>query len=203
MDAKKKDKQNEENDRAGFSVQDRRHWVLEGEGQALEDDSKERLPTYVEELKQQAEEKDKKLREYIAAYKSKTAETDEFRARLQKENENQLDQIKANFFKELIPIMDNLKRALDSTSSSSDFESLKEGVAMIHSQLLSKLQDNGVEMIPTVDRQFDPQTDEAFMTVETQNPEEDNKIVEELEPGYLFKSKLLKAAKVKVAKLKT
>lgn len=197
--SKNKDKENQDHPR--FTVHDRRHWAHEEEG-ALTEEPKERLPSYVEQLKQQAEVKDKQLREYIAAYKSKTAETDEIRIRLQKENENRLEQIQAGFFKKLVPIMDNLKRAIHSAQSSADFESLKQGIEMIHSQLLGTLKESGVETIPTAGRKFNPRTDEVFMTVETTDPEKDNTVVEELEPGYLFKDKLLKPAKVKVAKLK-
>ena len=58
----------------------------------------ERLPNFVEQLKKDAEDKDKRLREYISAYKDKNAENDEFRIRLQKENETRLDQFKAILF---------------------------------------------------------------------------------------------------------
>ena len=201
-DSKSKDTQTENEETPRFTVHDRRHWVLEEESEAPADESEERLPSYVEQLKQQAEAKDKQLREYIAAYKSKTAETDEIRIRLHKENENRLEQIKADFFKKLVPILDNLKRATESAQSSADYESLKQGIEMIHSQWLGTLKESGVEIIPTSDRKFDPQTDEAYMTVETTDPGQDNWVVEELEAGYLFKGRLLKPAKVKVAKLK-
>jgi len=201
-ESKSKDRETENQETSRFTVNDRRHWALEDEGDTPADELEERLPSYVEQLKQQAEAKDKQLREYIAAYKSKTAETDEIRIRLQKENENRLEQIKANFFKKLIPIMDNLKRAIDSAQSSADYGSLKQGIKMTYSQLLSTLKESGVETISTSGRKFNPQTDEVFMTEDTTDPDKDNEIVEELEPGYLFKDILLKPAKVKVAKLK-
>lgn len=200
--SKNKDHQTDNEETSRFTVSDRRHWAHEDGEDTLAGEPAERLPTYVEQLKQQAESKDKQLREYIAAYKSKTAETDEIRIRLQKENENRLEQIKADFFKKLIPITDNFLRAIDSAQSSADYESLKQGIEMTYSQLLSILKESGVETISTSGRKFDPQTDEAFMTEETSDPSKDNEIVEELEPGYLFKDRLLKPAKVKVAKLK-
>jgi molecular chaperone GrpE len=201
-ESKNKDSQAENEETSRFTVSDRRHWALEDEGEAPTDESNERLPSYVEQLKQQAEAKDKQLREYIAAYKSKSAETDEIRVRLQKENENRLEQIKADFFKKLIPVLDNFKRAINSAQSSADYVSLKQGIEMTYSHLLNTLKENGVQTIPTTGRKFDPQTDEAFMTEDTTDPNKDNEIVEELESGYLFKDKLLKPAKVKVAKLK-
>jgi molecular chaperone GrpE len=205
-DSKIKDQNKEEKEeveQSRFTVSDRRHWVQEEEGETRVDEPEERLPSYVQQLKDQAEAKDKQLREYIAAYKAKTSETDEIRIRLQKDNENRLEQIKADFFKKLIPAMDNLKRAIDSAQSSADYESLKQGIELTYSQLLGSLKESGVETISTSGRKFNPQTDEVFMTEETTDPDKDNDVLEELEPGYLLKDKLLKPAKVKVAKLKS
>lgn len=199
---KSKDNSTEHQETSKFTVSDRRHWAHEDEEGATNGEPEERLPSYVQQLKDQAEAKDKQLREYIAAYKAKTAEIDEIRIRLQKENENRLDQIKADFFKKLIPITDNFKRAINSAQSSADYESLKQGIEMTYSHLLSTLKESGVETISTAGRKFNPQTDEASLTEDTTVPDKDNDVVEELEPGYLFKDKLLKPAKVKVAKLK-
>ena len=86
----------------------------------------ERLPSYVEKLKKEAEEKDKKLKEYIAAYKEKTAEDDEFRKRLEKDNDVRLDQFKANLFSRLVPILDNLNRAIEASNLNHDFDGLNQ-----------------------------------------------------------------------------
>jgi molecular chaperone GrpE len=169
----------------------------------LETVQEERLPSYVERLKQEAEEKDKKLKDYIAAYKEKTAEDDGFRKRLEKDNDVRLDQFKANLFSRLVPILDNLNRALQAVNSNPDFDALNQGVEMVSKQFSRELKNNDVEIIDTKNRRFDPKTDEIFLTEETDDPEMDNMIVQELEPGYIFKEKLIKAAKVKVAHLKT
>lgn len=190
---------NKDEDKPKFTVKDTRHWATgeEMEGTAAE----ERLPTYVEKLKLEAEEKDKRLREYIAAYKTKTAETDEFRIRLQRENDARLDQLKANLFGKLIPILDNLKRASASAGQTRDFDSLQSGVALIVSQFNKILQENEVQVVEAKGRAFNPATDEVCFTVETQDPAQDNMVLEDLEPGYQYRDKLIKAVKVKVAKL--
>ena len=84
-----------------------------------------------------------------------------------------------------------------------DIEAIHQGVQMVSKQFARELKNNGVEAIDTQNRKFNPQTDEVVMTEETNDPEQDNMIVEELEPGYIFKEKLIKAARVKVAHLKT
>jgi molecular chaperone GrpE len=187
-----------------INVVDRRHWSADSEEMEATDsaDLEERYPDYVEKLKKESEEKDKRLREYIAAYKEQGSENDEFRQRLQKENEIRLDQFKANLFSRLVPILDNLKRASDASHSSQDLSSLEQGIAMVIKQFSRELEDNDVTVIPTMGRKFDPKTDEAFMTEVTDDPEKDNMILQELEPGYKFKDRMIKPAKVKVAKLK-
>ena len=184
-----------------INVVDRRSAMLEED--ELETVQEERLPSYVERLKQEAEEKDKKLKDYIAAYKEKTAEDDGFRKRLEKDNDVRLDQFKANLFARLVPILDNLNRALQAAKDNPDFDGLNQGVEMVSKQFSRELKNNDVEIINTQNRKFNPKTDEIFLTEETDDPEMDNMIVQELEPGYIFKDKLIKAAKVKVANLKT
>jgi len=189
-----------------MKVMDQRHWVDEDENSDSKGSSKDviedRLPNFVEQLKQDAEEKDKRLREYISAYKDKNAENDEFRIRLQKENETRLDQFKAILFAKLIPILDNLNRAAQSASQTKDLNSLQEGIDLVINQFIRELKDNGVEPITSVGQKFDPKAHEVFLTVETEDATQDEMIIEELEPGYKFKEKLIKAAKVKIAKLK-
>ena len=198
--AKKKTASKKEEEPA-ISVVDRRSAMLEEDEQATVQE--ERLPSYVERLKQEAEEKDQKLKDYISAYKEKTAEDDGFRKRLEKDNDVRLDQFKANLFSRLVPILDNLNRALQAAESNRDFDGLNKGVEMVSKQFSRELKNNDVEIIDTTNRKFNPKTDEIFLTEETDDPEIDNMIVQELEPGYIFKDKLIKAAKVKVAKLKT
>ena len=185
-----------------INIVDRRSALLEDDAvDDAEANIEDRLPTYVEKLKQEAEEKDKRLREYIAAYKEKSGENDDFRKRLEKDNDIRLDQFKANLFSRLTPILDNLNRAIQNTHSSKDLEALQKGVELVAKQYARELKNNGVEQINTQNRKFDPNTDEVLMTEDTTDPEKDNMIVEELEPGYIFKEKLIKAAKVKVAHL--
>jgi molecular chaperone GrpE len=187
-----------------INVVDRRHWTKESEEVEAADtaDLEERYPDYVVKLKKESEEKDKRLREYITAYKEQSSENDEIRKRLQKENETRLDQFKANLFSRIVPILDNLQRAHVTSHTNRDFDILEKGIAMVIKQFTRELEDNDVTVIPTVGRKFDPKTDEAFMTEVTDDPEKDNIILQELEPGYMFKDRMIKPAKVKVAKLK-
>lgn len=202
MSEKKSKLPNEPKGEPVINIVDRRSSLLEEEsGDEINTNNiDDRLPTYVEKLKQEVEEKDKRLREYIAAYKEKSGADDDFRKRLEKDNDVRLDQFKANLFARLVPILDNLNRAIQTASSSK--EALQQGVELVAKQFARELKNNGVEQIDTQDRKFNPQTDEVVMTEDTTDPERDNMIVQELEPGYIFKEKLIKAARVKVANIK-
>ena len=149
--AKNKSKSNADpQDEPEISIVDRRSSILDEE--KIEEAIEERLPTYVERLKQESEEKDKRLREYIAAYKEKSGEDDEFRKRLEKDNDVRLDQFKANLFSRLIPILDNLNRAIQATSSNKDFEVLHQGMEMVAKQFARELKNNEVQKIDTQNR---------------------------------------------------
>lgn len=199
-----KESNTESQEPSKFTVQDKRHWALEENGADLEETVLEdRLPSYVEQLKKEAQEKDEKLKEYIQAYKQKTAETDEFRQRLQRENDARLDQARALFFKKLVPILDNFQRALDAAKTSGDLESFRQGVEMIFKQMQGSFEAEGITTLHPENVPFDPTQHEAFMTEEVEDPALDGQVLSALEPGYLFKDKLIKPAKVKVAKLKT
>ncbi len=200
--AKKKATSQKEEEPA-INIVDRRSALMEEDEIDELSEQEERLPSYVEKLKKEAEEKDQKLKDYIAAYKEKTAEDDGFRKRLEKDNDVRLDQFKANLFSRLVPILDNLNRAIEAANTNQDFDGLNQGVEMVSKQFSRELKNNNVEIIEANNRKFDPKTDEVFLTEETDDPERDNMIVQELEPGYIFKDKLIKAAKVKVAQLKT
>ena len=101
--AKKKETSSKEEEPV-INIVDRRSVLLEEDELDQISEQKERLPSYVEKLKKEAEEKDQKLKDYIAAYKEKTAEDDGFRKRLEKDNDVRLDQFKANLFSRLVPI---------------------------------------------------------------------------------------------------
>ena len=189
---------NQDSEAEKFKVTDRRHWTLEDKATAEE--AQEQVPSYVQQLKSEADDKDNRLREYIAAYKAKSAEIEEVKQRLQRENQAKLDQFKAKFFAELLRVFDNLMRAAEAGTQGVTMESLNQGIQMTLEQFKSQLEKNGVTSIQAVGRKFDPSTDEACMTVPTDDPDQDNMVLEELEPGYLFGEKLLRPVKVKVAR---
>ena len=181
-----------------FTVRDKRFWVDKEEGGEAKPE--ERLPTYVEQLKNQAEESERKLKEYIAAYKQKMAENDDFRKRLEVNYQKKAEVANGEFILNLLPVIDNFNRAVFAAENSRDFESLFHGIKMIQGVFLNQLKSCGVEKIDACGKVFNPENEEAVEVVEVDTKEKDNIVIEELECGYKIKEKLLRPAKVKVGR---
>ncbi|PYS97793.1 MAG: nucleotide exchange factor GrpE, partial [Acidobacteria bacterium] len=103
----------------------------------------------------------------------------------------------------LLPVIDNLQRALDTertmeVGESAEFRHFLEGVELINRQLGVVVEGLGVEVIPTVGHLFDPHIHEAVSTEETSDVEPDT-VVQEMQRGYRLGDKLLRPAMVKVA----
>jgi len=184
-----------------IKVTDKRHWVSENEdGELLDDEPKKKLPSYVEQLKEEVEAGKKKLDEYTTAYKSKMDENDEFRARLQNDVDKRVDSGTALILKELIPVVDNLELAIASAKETQDFDKLLEGVLMIKSSLLSVLKDFGMEEIECKGLPFNPNNAEAVAVDEVENKTDDGIVLDLFQPGYKKGDILLRPARVKVGK---
>ena len=98
----------------------------------------------------------------------------------------------------LLPVLDNLERALAADSNGDQGNALREGLVMIHRQLTDQLRDEGLRVIETVGQTFDPNLHDAVAT-DARSGEPANTIVEQMQTGYLFQSRVLRPALVKVS----
>jgi len=139
------------------------------------------------ESEQLAAERDKYLR--------LAAEYDNFRKRSAKEREMTYSNARTDVISKLLPVYDNLERALKMECSD---ESFYKGVEMIMTQLTETLNDMGVEIIPAVGQPFDPNRHNAVMSVD--NPEfGENTIVEEYQKGFILGDRVIRFSTVVVA----
>jgi molecular chaperone GrpE len=127
------------------------------------------------------------------------AEFDNYRRRTDRERRELSEAAAADLIRELLPIVDNLERALASASAAGDEGPLLRGVELIHKQLLETLRKRGAEPFESVGRMFDPAWHEA-VAHEPANGRPDEQVVEEFRRGYRIGSRLLRPAQVKVAK---
>jgi molecular chaperone GrpE len=130
------------------------------------------------------------------------AEFDNYRKRTDRERRELSDYITTDLLRELLPIVDDLERALAApmgASKSPEFAAFYEGVTLIHRQWLDLLRRRGVEPLDVVGKPFDPEWHEA-VTNEPADGRPDGEITAELRRGYRIGAKLLRPAMVKVAK---
>jgi molecular chaperone GrpE len=131
------------------------------------------------------------------------ADFDNFRKRTERERSETYNRALGEVVRRLLPVMDNLQRALETertmeVGESAEFKHFLEGVELINRQLGVVIEGLGVEVVPTVGHLFDPHVHEAVTTEQTDEVEPDT-IVQEMQRGYRLGDKLLRPAMVKVA----
>jgi molecular chaperone GrpE len=150
-----------------------------------------------EDLEKKLEEKEKEATANYDKYLRAVAELDNYKKRAVKEKADIIKYSNEEIIKDILPFMDSLDRALEHDTG--DIEAFKEGIALIQEQLLSCLKKHGVERIDAAGVTFDPNFHEALMQMES-DQHEDNKIVNEMEKGYLLNGRLLRPSRVCVCK---
>lgn len=125
------------------------------------------------------------------------AEYDNFRKRTQKEKAADLTYKSQALVTELLPVLDDFERALLTASEDEAELNFVDGMKIIYRQLTAVLEKEGVEIIPTVGEEFDPNIHQAVATV-SDDQYETNVVVEELQKGYLLKDRVIRPAMVKV-----
>lgn len=152
----------------------------------------------VEELKARIEALSAQSEEYMQRLARSQADFDNFRKRTVREKEELGKYASSKLIAELIPVIDNFGRALDTRPEGEASESFVKGVEMIYRQFDSVLQAEGLTTMETVGQPFNPEFHQAVMQVESDEHEE-GIVVEELQKGYMLKDKVLRPAMVKVS----
>jgi molecular chaperone GrpE len=140
----------------------------------------------------------KRVDELARAYQASMQDREDFKARLTRERERMIEVEKGNVALALIEAIDELDLSLQ--ASAQDTSPLAQGVRMIRENMLQKLARTGVERFDPVGSPFDPNTAEAADMEITSEPDEDQKVVAELRAGYRLKGRVIRPARVKVAK---
>ncbi len=150
----------------------------------------ESSPDPVETLRQEKEAlQDRLLRT--------AAEFDNFRKRIDRERREQADHAAADLLSEILPIVDDLERALQAQAGR-DVEAYRKGVELILRQMLDLLRRRGVKPIDVTGADFDPRFHQS-VAQDVSADHRDGQILEELRRGYMLGERLLRAAMVKVA----
>src|SRR5438876_5024656 len=169
------------------------------------DDSRLGGPELAELVASRAELKrlEAALAEAQEAVARRQADFDNYRKRIERERGEVYNRVVAEVTRKLLPVLDNLNRALDAersveTSESPEFRHFLHGVELIGKQLNEVLESFGVQPIAAVGERFDPHIHEAVVT-EPSNEHEPDTVIAELARGYRIGDRLLRPAMVKVS----
>ena len=179
----------------------------------LDDDGTERVnaeveqpnlkPKYVEELESRTRAAEKQVQDVQARFEQLRQqlqrETDETRQRLNRAADERAAGDKAKFIAALLPAMDDLERAIEAASGDAPREAMLEGIRGIMTSFQSALSSAGVEPIPAVGEEFNPEFHEAVDTEETSG-DMDGRVIEEYSRGFRIGDRLLRPARVKVGR---
>ena len=158
--------------------------------ESIKDEESESQDTKIKELEKLANDNEGK---YLRLY----AEFENYKRRIQKENQINATYKAQGVLTDILPSIDNIERALQIEGDDESFKSLQKGVQMVHESLLRALKDNGLEEILAEGKEFDPNLHQAV--VQDDNPNfKSGEVTQELQKGYKLKDRVLRPSMVKV-----
>jgi molecular chaperone GrpE len=160
-------------------------------------------PSYVEDLEARARAAEQKAADVQARFEQVRAElkreTDELRQRLARNADERVTREKSQFLSSLLPVVDNLQRAIEAAESGGSKESLLDGLRGTISGFESVLAQTGAEPVEALGQPFDPELHEAVDTTEV-DAEDDGKVTAQYSRGYRLGNQLLRPARVQVGR---
>ena len=181
----------EETARESLQAEDQKTKEPQGE-------KKELIPQ--EKLAEQLAEKTREAAENYDKWLRLMAEFDNFKKRTQKEKADLMRFGNESLLRSILPILDNLERAIDHGKGSKENTSLLEGLEITLRQFLNTLEKFGVKPLSARGEVFDPEKHEAVSQQESD--QEPNRVISEIEKGYIYHDRLLRPARVIVSKEK-
>lgn len=150
---------------------------------------------YIAKLNDDLNEQKKKADEYFEHLKRNMAEFDNFKKRINKEKDSMYYTITADLISDLLPIIDNFEKALNTECKDKEY---KSGMEMIYTELIGLLNKSGVKEIDALGKTFDPNFHEAVMHEEDDKKGE-KEVVEVFRKGYIINDRVIRHSMVKVA----
>ncbi len=182
-----------------FQVIDKRHFLdLDKVESKATVDEKPRYPTFVEELMARLELTEKRFEERKSQMQEEISRT---RARLEADFQRRIELERQKILMPFLEVLDNLERALASDPATGGDDSIRKGIEMTADLLRSKLRAQGVEVIPVLNRAFDPNLGQAVGVVIVADSSKEGMVVEEVQRGYRIGDQLLRPAQVRVGQL--
>lgn len=158
-------------------------------------ESQEEIPLTPEQQIEQLEaELEKEKKEYLFLM----ADFDNYRKRTLQEKQDLIKNGGQKVLEGILPVVDDIERAIEAIAKGGDFDSLKEGVDLIHNKLMAFLKSNKVEPIESTGELFDTDVHEAVTTFPAPDEEQKGRVIDTVLKGYKLNDKVLRHAKVVV-----
>ncbi len=150
-------------------------------------------------LKSELEKNQQENQKNHDLYLRSLAELENFKKRAARDKEEYSKFALLPLIQKLLPVIDDLERALAQFDSSKDLEGLSKGVEMITRSLQEIIKNEGVEPIEALGKAFDPQYHQPLI-VEESNEHSENTVIEEFQTGYILHGRVIRPSLVKVSK---
>jgi molecular chaperone GrpE len=137
-----------------------------------------------------------RLAEVLTAYRTIKSENEGFRERISKNLQRRFTQRHETLLLKFIDILDNLDRALEAAQRSYAGEPLLEGMILVRTQLLARLQEEGLERVPVLGLPFDPAVSESVAMQPVPDPDHHHLVVKELMRGYRLNGRIVRPSQV-------
>jgi len=154
----------------------------------------------VDELRRELEAKEAEVKECQDRLLRQAADVENYKKRAAREKADSIRYANENLVKDLLPILDNLERALGYAQGGGNGKPLLEGIELVLKNFLEVLGRHGVSQVSAVGERFDPSKHEAVAQVESRE-HDPNAVVDEYRKGYYLLDRLLRPAQVTVAKV--
>ena len=161
------------------------------EGEAVEGEEED-----VASLKKALAEEQARAEGYLASWQRAQADFVNYKRRTEQERNEMVMLASATLMLNLLPVLDDLERALDNVSEKLSGLAWVDGIVLIYRKLKATLEGNGLSEIKALGETFDPNFHEAALYVDG----EEGKVIEELQKGYMLHDRVLRPAMVKVGK---
>lgn len=149
-----------------------------------------------DDIEETLKKKEEELEELQNRYLRLQADFANYKNRMEQEKSNIVKYASEKLIQEILPILDNFERALESESNKDGFY---DGVELIYTQIINALKNHGLTEVEALGEEFDPNVHNAVMTEESDEYDPDT-VMDVLQKGYKLNEKLIRPSMVKVAK---
>lgn len=168
---------------------------IESENSAEDTQEEKTEPTIEEQLA----ESESRIAQLIDQNLRQMAEFDNYRKRTLKEKAELIKNASADVITKILPVIDDLERAIEHNDRSDDIEAIKDGTKLIYSKLMHILDNEGLKKIPAKGEKFDTDVHEAIATIPAADESLKDTVIDCTRDGYRLNDKVLRTSQVVVA----